>query len=73
MLWAFAAAGGMGLLLGLLLLRVPVLIPASGITAAACFLLAPFMDLGPMLALAFTFALLGMLQTGYLAGSAIVL
>ena len=67
-MWAFAAAGGMGLLLGLLWFRVLVLIPVSGIAAAACLWFAPLMGLGLMPALVFTFALLGMLQVGYLAG-----
>ena len=67
MLWAFAAAGGTGLLLGLWF-RVPALIAASGLTAVACFSLAPFADLGLMLSFVFTIALLGVLQAGYLAG-----
>ena len=68
MLWAFAAAGATGLLLGVLWLRVLVLIPVSGIAAAACLWFASFMGLGLMPALVFTFALLGVLQVGYLAG-----
>ena len=67
MLWALAGAGGMGLLLGLRF-RVPALIAATWLTAAACLSLAPFMDLGLMPTLVFTFASLGVLQVGYLAG-----
>jgi hypothetical protein len=68
LLWAFAAAGGMGLLLGLLWFRVLVLVPVSGVAAAAYVWFAPLMGLGLMPALVFTFALLGVLQVGYLAG-----
>ncbi len=67
MLWTFAAAGGMGLVLGLWS-RVPALIAASCLTAATCLSLAPFMDMGLLSALVFTFASLGVLQVGYLAG-----
>ena len=67
MLWALAGAGGMGLLLGLKF-RVPALIAATWLTAAGCLSLAFFLDLGLLPALVFTFASLGVLQVGYLAG-----
>ena len=68
MWWAIPAAVGIGLLLGLWF-RVPALVAASGLTAAACLSLAPFMDLGSMPTLGITFAALGVLQVGYLAGT----
>jgi hypothetical protein len=67
MLWAFAAAGAMGVLLGLCF-RVGVLAAASGITAVACLLTAILAGAGLLPSLFFTFATLGLLQAGYLAG-----
>jgi hypothetical protein len=67
MLWAFAAAGGMGLLLGLWF-RMPVLLTASALTVAAGLLLVPFKEMGAMAGVGVTYALLAMLQVGYLAG-----
>jgi hypothetical protein len=67
MLLALAAAGSMGLLLGFWL-RVPALIAASGVTAVVCLSVAPFTELGPASAVGMTFALVGVLQVGYLGG-----
>jgi hypothetical protein len=67
MLLALAAAGSMGLLLGFWL-RVPALIAASGMTAVVCLAVAPFTELGPASAVGMTFALVGVLQVGYLGG-----
>ena len=72
MWWAIPAAGGIGLLLGLWF-RVPALVAASGLIAAACLSLATFTDLGPMPTLVFTFASLGVLQVGYLVGAMLAL
>ena len=47
---------------------MPAVVAASGLTAAAWLLLATFTDLGLMLTLGITFAALGVLQVGYLAG-----
>jgi hypothetical protein len=67
MLWAFGAGGAIGLLLGLRF-RVPALLAASGLMAIVCFSVAPFTQLEPMTAAGLTFALLCMLQVGYLIG-----
>ena len=67
MLWAFAAAGGMGLLLGLWF-RMPVLLTASALTAAAGVLFVPFKEMGAMAGVGLVYALLATLQVGYLAG-----
>ena len=48
---------------------MPALVAASALTAAACLSLATFTDLGPMPMLGITFAALGVLQVGYLAGT----
>jgi hypothetical protein len=67
MLLALGAAGAMGLLLGLRY-RVPALLVASGVTTAVCLLVAPFTGLKPLSVMVITFALLGVLQLGYLTG-----
>ena len=67
MLWALAAAGGTGLLLGLWF-RVAAIVAASGITAATSLLFGVFTDQGLMPTLVITFAFLFILQVGYLAG-----
>jgi hypothetical protein len=66
-LWAFGAAGATGLVLGFWF-RVPALLAASLVTAAICLLVAPFAELGATAAVGVSFALLGMLQAGYLTG-----
>jgi hypothetical protein len=66
LLWAFTAAGGMGLLLGLWF-RVPALIVVSGLAAATCLAVA-LTNQGLMSALVMTVALLTTLQFGYVAG-----
>jgi hypothetical protein len=66
LLWAFTAAGGMGLLLGLWF-RVPALIAISGLVAAM-YLPVALTELGPASALVRTVALLAALQFGYIAG-----
>src|SRR5262245_36262527 len=67
MLLTFAAGGLVGLLLGFWF-RVPAVVAASGVTAVICLSVAPFTELGPASAVAMTFALMGVLQLGYLAG-----
>ena len=67
MLWAFAAAGATGVLLGLWF-RVAALVAVSVMTAAACLPAAVLAGVGLLLALGFAFACLGALQVGYLAG-----
>ena len=67
MFWALASTGSVGLLLGFWL-RVPALIAASAVTAVVCFLVASFTELEPASAAGLTFALVGVLQVGYLAG-----
>jgi hypothetical protein len=67
LLWAFGAAGTTGLVLGFWF-RVPALLAASLVTAAICLLVAPFAELGAMAMVGVSFALLGMLQAGYLTG-----
>jgi uncharacterized membrane protein YkvI len=67
MLWAFAAAGAIGLLLGLRF-RLPALLAASGVVVAACLLVAYFTQPGPVAAVAMTFGMLSVLQFGYVVG-----
>jgi hypothetical protein len=67
MLWAFAGTGPVGLMLGLWF-RAPALIAASGVTAIVCLSAAPFTELEPASAVGITFALVDVLQVGYLAG-----
>ena len=67
MWWAFAAAGATGVLLGLWF-RVAALAAASGVTAAAGLPAAMLAGMGLMPSLIITFATLGLLQAGYLAG-----
>jgi hypothetical protein len=67
MWWAFAAAGATGVLLGLWF-RVAALVAASMVTAAACLPAAVLAGVGLMPALIITFATVGLLQAGYLAG-----
>jgi hypothetical protein len=64
-LWTFAAAGGIGLLLGFWF-RVPAMIAVSGL-AAAC-MPATLTNPDPTSTLLTTVALLCVLQAGYLAG-----
>ena len=67
MLWAFAAAGATGVLLGLWF-RVTALAVVSGVTAAAGLSATLYAGMGLMPAGVLTFAFLGALQVGYLAG-----
>jgi hypothetical protein len=70
MLWLFAVGGVAGLLLGWWF-RVPALIAASGLSAVVSMTAATHMGLGFLLSVGLTFALLGALQVGYLAGLAL--
>jgi hypothetical protein len=67
MLLAFAATGSVGVSLGFWL-RPPALIAACGVIAVLCLSVAPFTELEPATAVGMTFALVGVLQIGYLAG-----
>lgn len=67
MLWLFAFGGLAGLLLGCWF-RVPALIAASGLAAVVSMTAATHMGLGFLFAVGLTFALLGALQVGYIAG-----
>lgn len=67
MLWPFAVAGLVGLLLGCWF-RVPALIAASGVAAVISMTAAIHMGLEFLFAVGVTFALLGALQVGYIAG-----
>ena len=67
MLWTFAAVGATGVLLGLWF-RVAALAAASGVTAIACLPVAVLAGVGLMPSLIITFAAVGLLQAGYLAG-----
>ena len=67
MLWAFAAAGATGVVLGLWF-RVAALVAVSGVTAAASLPAAVLAGVGLMPSLIITFATVGLLQAGYLAG-----
>jgi hypothetical protein len=67
MMWVFAAAGATGVLLGLWF-RVAALAAASGVAAAACLPAAVLAGVGLMPSLIITFATVGLLQLGYLAG-----
>jgi hypothetical protein len=67
MLWLFAGGGLAGLLLGWWF-RVPALIDVSAFAAVISMVTATHMGLGLLYAAGLTFALLGALQIGYLAG-----
>jgi hypothetical protein len=67
MLFAFGAAGAIGLLLGLRY-RGPALVTASGVTTAIGLLVTPFTGLKPLSAVVIISAVLGVLQAGYLMG-----
>ena len=67
MLWLFAGGGLAGLLLGWWF-RVPALIAVSALAAVISMAAATHMGLGLLSAAGLTFALLGALQVGYLAG-----
>ena len=67
MWWAFAAAGATGVLLGLWF-RVAALVAVSVVIAAACLPAAALAGVGLMPAVIITFATVGLLQAGYLAG-----
>jgi hypothetical protein len=67
MLLTFATGGSLGLLLGFWF-RAPALVAASGVTAVAGLSVAPFTELGLASTVVMTFALVGVLQVGYLAG-----
>ena len=67
MLWLFAGGGLAGLLLGWWF-RVPALIGVSAFAAVISMVTATHMGLGLLSAAGLTFALLGALQVGYLAG-----
>ena len=67
MLWVFAAAGATGVILGLWF-RVAALVVVSAVTAAACLPVAVLAGVGLMPSLIITFATVGLLQVGYLAG-----
>lgn len=67
MLWAWAAGGAIGLLLGLGF-RLPALLAASGVMAAASVLVAYVTERGPVAAVAMTFGMLGVLQFAYVVG-----
>jgi predicted benzoate:H+ symporter BenE len=67
MLWLFAGSGLAGLLLGWWF-RVPALIAVSTSAAVISMAAATLMGLGLSFAAGLTFALLGTLQVGYIAG-----
>ena len=67
MLWAFVAAGASGVLLGLWV-WVAALAAISVMIAAACLLAAVHTGVGLMTSLIITYAILGLLQAGYLVG-----
>jgi hypothetical protein len=68
MLWMFAMAGGVGLLLGGLWLRLTSVLAASISLVLLGTVLMPLAQWSLLTAVAFLFALLGALQCGYLAG-----
>jgi hypothetical protein len=66
-LLTFATCGAIGLLLGFWF-RVPALVAASGLTVIVYPLAGPFVEPGLASAALMTFALVGVLQVGYLTG-----
>lgn len=71
MLWAYAAAGGLGLLLGLRY-RVPAVLVASAVFALGSVAIAPSTGWSPWVTLAVTFGGALTLQCGYLVGLGIM-
>ena len=68
MFWLILMAGGVGFLLGLWLLRVPLIGLVSAILVVICIAIAPLAQWGLALSAGFIFGLIGALQAGYLAG-----
>jgi hypothetical protein len=66
-LLTFATCGSIGLLLGFWF-RVPALVAASSVTVVLFSSVGPFIEPGPASATVITFAVVGVLQVGYLAG-----
>ncbi len=71
MLWAYAAAGGLGLLLGLRY-RVLAVLAASAVFALASIALAPFAGWSPWVTFAVVLGGAFTLQCGYLTGSILI-
>ena len=67
MLWSFAVAGLVGLLLGCWF-RIPALVGASAVAALMTMRAAAHTGLHILSAVGLTFAVLGVLRVGYIAG-----
>ena len=68
MLWLILAAGGVGCLLGLWLMRVPLIALISSAFVMVCVGNAPYAQWGVWATFWLTLALISALQAGYLAG-----
>jgi hypothetical protein len=68
LLWMIVTVAGLGLLLGLLGMRVPVLLIGSVATMVGSLIAAPFVQLPTLSGLLLGIALLCALQWGFLAG-----
>ena len=66
--WLILAAGGVGCLLGLWLMRVPLIALISSALVMVCVGNAPYAQWGLWATLWLTVALISALQAGYLAG-----
>ena len=68
MLWLILAAGGTGCILGLWLMRVPIIAVISLALVIVCAGIAPFAQRGLWSTIGWAVALVGALQAGYLVG-----
>jgi hypothetical protein len=68
MLWLGLAAGGVGFLLGFRLLRVHLVVAASGALVLVGAATARLEEWSPLMGIVAVFALLGVLQCGYFGG-----
>jgi hypothetical protein len=67
MLWAIAASGGLGVVLGLRF-KMPSVVAASAVLVLAWLLAAPFLSWSLLMSAGIAFSTLCALQGGYLAG-----
>ena len=68
MFWLILMAGGVGFLLGLWLVRVALIALVSVALVLVCIAVLPLAQWGLVLSAGFIFALIAVLQGGYLAG-----
>lgn len=68
MFWLVPIAGGVGVLLGLQMVRVHWVIVASGLAVVISLAVCPLMQWSLLMTVIFTFSVISALQCGYLGG-----